>query len=547
MRVAPATAAACAAWAARPLDRPRRTAVESSAHTRGRLAVPLLSAIVAFLAGLAGGYLLFQGIEARRALTIRDAARKAVDDARAEADRLRAEARRNAEEDAARRREALEEEAARARDEVARLREDLARREAGAQARADTLAADAERHAAREAALAAKEREVAATLARELDELLRVSQLSREEATERLLARLDAEVAAEESARIERALARTTEDADRRAREILAAAVQRVALDQGADTTVTIVEVPSDELKARLVGRDGRNLRAFEEAAGVDLIVDDTPGSVVLSSFDSVRREAARLALEKLLADGRIHPARIEAALGEARREVEDVVADTGRAAALEVGIADLHPEVLAHLGRLHFRQSRGQNVLRHSVEVSSIAGALAGELGLDPRLARRAGLLHDIGRAVDHEVEGGHAAAGAELARRFDEPREVVNAIAAHTDAVPAETPYALLTRAADRLSIDRPGARDDLAARFVRRMRDLETLARSFPGAERAFALAAGGELRVLVDADKTAEKLAAKLARDIAKKIEEELTYPGEVKVTVIRETRAVEYAR
>jgi ribonuclease Y len=454
-----------------------------------------------------------------------------------------------ADEEIARRRRALDDELADRREEIARAREEIVRREAELGVRAASQAEREGRLAAREAAMDAREGTLAAR-ERALDTALeQASGLGREEAVERLLARLEKDLEAEQSERVARAVARADAQARARAQEILAAAIQRVASDLAGDATITVVDVPSEQLKPRLVGRDGRNLRTFEEAAGVDLIVDDTPGAVVLASFDPVRREAARIALEKLFADGRIHPARIEAVLAEARKEVDDLALEAGRAAALEADVGPLSDPLVAHLGRLHFRQVRGQNVLRHALEVAALAGALAAEIGLDPRLARRCGLLHDLGRAVDavDADDAGHAAAGADLARRAGEPREVVNAIAAHKDDVPAETPYALLTRAADLVSIERPGARDDLATRFVRRMKDLEEVARSFAGVERAFALAAGRDLRVLVDAEKVNDKLAAKLARDIAKKIEETLSYPGEVRVTLVREARVTEYAK
>ncbi len=383
-------------------------------------------------------------------------------------------------------------------------------------------------------------------LAEERELLEKLSGFTQEEAREYLLKLIEAESEryfAKKIAEVER---RTKQEAERRARRILADAIQRLALDYVEETTVTAVSLPSDEYKGRIIGRDGRNIRAFEALTGVEVMVDDTPEVVVLSSFHPIRREIARLALERLIEDGRIHPARIEEAVRKAKDQVEAVMRETGEKAALEVGV-DLPPELLPLLGRLHFRQSYGQNQLRHAIEVSFIARLLAEELGLDPRPAKRAGLLHDIGKALDHEVEGPHALIGADLAKRYGEPWPIVNAIAAHHGQVEPASVTAVLIQAADALSAARPGARIEAYERYIQRLEELEKLARSYPQVKEAYALQAGREVRVIVRPEKASDEMAAKLAYDIARRIEEELQYPGEIRVTVIRQTQYTETAQ
>jgi ribonuclease Y len=337
------------------------------------------------------------------------------------------------------------------------------------------------------------------------------------------------------------------ETAEVRAREIVVTALQRVAANHASERSVTSVPLPDDSWKGRVIGRDGRNAAAFERATGCDVVVDETPGLVTISGFDPVRREVARRAMSALVADGRIAPARIEEVVTQARAELEAEIVETGRQALLECDAGDAHPRVLELLGRLRYRTSYGQNVLRHAVEVSHLCGAMAGEMGLDPRIARRAGLLHDLGKAVDQEAEGGHAAIGGDVARRCGETPAIVNAIASHHEEVPQETPYAVLAQVADAISASRPGARTDSAETFVRRLRALEAVAASFAGVREAYAVQAGREVRVLVDAAQVSDAAAPALAREIAKAVEAELAYPGEVKVTVLRETQAISYAR
>ncbi len=383
-------------------------------------------------------------------------------------------------------------------------------------------------------------------LAEERELLEKLSGFSQEEAKEYLLKLVEAESERYFAKKIAEVEKRTRQEAERRARRIIADAIQRLALDYVEEATVTAVPLPNDEYKGRIIGRDGRNIRTFEALTGVEILVDDTPEVVVLSSFHPIRREIARIALERLIEDGRIHPARIEEMVRKAKDQVEAVIREQGERAAMEVGV-DLPLELIQLLGRLYFRTSFGQNQLRHAVEVSFIARMLAEELGLDPRPAKRAGLLHDIGKALDHEVEGPHALIGADLAKRYGEPWPIVNAIAAHHGQVEPATVTAVLIQAADALSAARPGARIETYERYIQRLTELEKLARSYPQVKEAYALQAGREVRVVVRPEKASDEMAAKLAYDIARRIEEELQYPGEIKVTVIRQTQYTETAR
>jgi len=371
--------------------------------------------------------------------------------------------------------------------------------------------------------------------------------MSVDEARNVLLTRLSEEMEKEAAELIERTITDARETAEKKSREIVVTAIQRYAAEHTCDTTVSTVDIPNDDMKGRVIGREGRNIRAFEKATGVDVIVDDTPGVVVVSAFDPVRREVARQALERLVQDGRIHPARIEEVVEETKRQVEKDILELGRKAAMDANVSGLHRKQLDLLGRLHYRTSYGQNVLRHSVEVAYLCQTMADELGLDGSLARRCGLLHDLGKAVDHEVEGGHPSIGADICKRFGEPPEVLNAIEGHHNDVQAASLYTPLVAAADAISAARPGGRRESLERYIKRLQQLEDLATEFKGVKQAYAIQAGREVRVLVDADSVDDGLSFKMAREIAKRIESEMTYPGEVKVTLIREVRAVDYAR
>ena len=375
-----------------------------------------------------------------------------------------------------------------------------------------------------------------------------ISGLDRPQAEKMLLERLEKELSAEIAGRIQKYEENLRATCEEKARQILATAIQRYAAEHTADTTVSTVDIPSDDMKGRIIGREGRNIRTFEKCTGVDVIVDDTPGVVIVSAFDNIRRETARLALTKLIQDGRIHPSRIEDVVKETQQEMEKHIMEVGRQAVQEADIGPLHEKLVQLLGRLKFRTSYSQNVLQHSLEVAHLCGMMAAELGLDDRLARRCGLLHDIGKAADHEMEGGHPQIGAELARRYGETnKEVLHAIAGHHDDVTVDHVYTVLVAAADAISASRPGARRETLEKYVKRLEELEAVASGFPGVEHAYAIQAGREVRVIADASKTTDSDAIKVCRDIARAIEEQLNYPGEIKVTVVRETRAVEYAR
>lgn len=373
-----------------------------------------------------------------------------------------------------------------------------------------------------------------------------VSGLSREEATKRLLDLLESQLQQEVGSLVLKYEQKLHEICQQKSREILLTAIQRYAAAHTAETTTSTVDIPNDEMKGRIIGREGRNIRAFEKATGVDVIIDDTPGVVIVSAFDTVRREVARIALNKLIADGRIHPSRIEEIVAETQQELDRFIQQQGEAACQEVDVHGLHERLVYLLGRLHFRTSYSQNVLRHSVEVAFLAGMIAEEIGLDGALARRCGLLHDIGKAADHEAEGGHPKIGADLLRRYGEPPEVIHAAASHHEDLRIENPYTVIVTAADACSASRPGARRETLERYIKRMEELESIALSFPGVEQAYAIQAGRELRVMVNARETTDEIAAKICRDIARAFEERLTYPGEIKVTVLRETRCTEIA-
>ncbi len=498
----------------------------------------ILFVILAFVLGLSLPLLL-------RRLR-REQAQNILEEARREAERLREEALLSAQKEIQALREKEEERIRKREDELNALEERLRQREDRISKKRQYLEILEENLRREEAELARLIEAGQKLLAEERELLEKLSGFTQEEAREYLLKLVEAESEryfAKKIAEVER---RTKQEAERRARRILADAIQRLALDYVEEATVTAVPLPSDEYKGRIIGRDGRNIRTFEALTGVEVLVDDTPEVVVLSSFHPIRREIARIALERLLEDGRIHPARIEEMVRKAKEQVEAVIREQGEKAAMEVGV-DLPLELIQLLGRLHFRQSYGQNQLRHAVEVSFIARMLAEELGLDPRPAKRAGLLHDIGKALDHEVEGPHALIGADLAKRYGEPWPIVNAIAAHHGQVEPATVTAVLIQAADALSAARPGARVEAYERYIQRLAELEKLARSYPHVKEAYALQAGREVRVIVRPEKATDEMAAKLAYDIARRIEEELQYPGEIKVTVIRQTQYTETAR
>jgi ribonuclease Y len=399
----------------------------------------------------------------------------------------------------------------------------------------------------RDQSLAAKEQQLTQVLAEQKDRLLQITNLTTEQARDMLLKRVEEEYKRDAGELVQRITEQAQEEAKDKSRQIILQAIQRYAAEQTADHTVSTVTIPSDDMKGRVIGREGRNIRAFEKSTGVDVIIDDTPGVVVVSCFDPVRREVARTSLERLVQDGRIHPARIEEVVEQVTKEVDEQILKLGRDAVQEANINAVAKPIIPMLGRLGFRTSYGQNVLRHSIEVAYVSQIIADELGLDGAIARRCGLLHDIGKAMDHEQEGGHPQLGKEFLKRFNESEAVLNAAEAHHGDVPATTPYTPIVMAADAISASRPGARRESLERYIKRLQDLEELAMGFDGVRQAYAIQAGREVRVIVDAKQVDDRISTKIARDIAKKIENELTYPGEIKVTLIREVRAVEYAR
>jgi ribonuclease Y len=392
-----------------------------------------------------------------------------------------------------------------------------------------------------------KEQQLDGVLKEQRERLLQIANLSVDQAKELLLKRIEDESRREAGALIQKITEEAQEQAKDKSRQIILQAIQRYAADQTADHTVSSVTIPSDDMKGRVIGREGRNIRSFEKTTGVDVIIDDTPGVVVVSCFDPVRREVARLSMEKLVQDGRIHPARIEEVVAVTSKEMDEELLKIGKEAVVEANVPNVAKPIIPMLGRLGFRTSYGQNVLRHSMEVAYLAQIIADELGLDGALARRCGLLHDIGKAMDHEQEGGHPQIGMDFLRRFNEPEAVLNAAVGHHGDVPATTPYTPIIMAADAISASRPGARRESLERYIKRLRDLEELALTFDGVRQAYAIQAGREVRVIVDAKMVDDKISSKIARDIAKKIETEMQYPGEIKVTLIREVRSVEYAR
>ena len=397
------------------------------------------------------------------------------------------------------------------------------------------------------AAIDKKQEEVDSLKRSQMEVLEKISGLTQDEAKAYILKDVEDDVRHETAMKIKEIETQMKEEADQTAREIIATAIQRCAADHAAETTVSVVPLPNDEMKGRIIGREGRNIRTLETITGVDLIIDDTPEAITVSSFDPVRREVARLALEKLIADGRIHPTRIEDMVEKARREVDHTIKVEGERATFETGVHNLHPELIKLLGRQKYRTSYGQNVLNHSIEVAHIAGLMASELGVDVTLAKRAGLLHDLGKSVDHEMEGSHVQLGVELARKYKENPVVINAIEAHHGDVEPQTVIACLVQAADAISAARPGARRENVENYIRRLEKLEELTNSFPGVEKAYAIQAGREVRVMVKPEEVTEDNMILLAHDLAKKIESELEYPGQIKVNVIRETKAVEYAK
>lgn len=514
----------------------------------------LLAIIVGLVVGLGIGIFVANTRHVKEIADAQNSAVGIINAANKEAETLKKEALLEAKEENQKYRSQIESELKESRQELKSQENRLLQREKLLDRKDDSLEKREHTLEGKETKLAAKqhviderEKEVEKLIEQQQTELQRIAELTKEDAAQVIMKQTEEELSHELTMMVKESEQRAKEEADRKAKNLLSLAIQRCAADQVSELTVSVVTLPNDEMKGRIIGREGRNIRTLETLTGIDLIIDDTPEAVVLSGFDPIRREIARMTLEKLIQDGRIHPARIEEMVEKSRKEMDERVREYGEQAAFEVGAHTLHPDLIKILGRLHFRTSYGQNVLNHSVEVAKLAGVLAAELGEDIQLAKRAGLLHDIGKALDHEIEGSHVEIGAELAAKYRENKVVVNAIASHHGDTEATSIISVLVAAADALSAARPGARSESLENYIRRLENLENISNSFEGVESSFAVQAGREVRVMVKPEEISDLDAVRLVRDIRKKIEDELDYPGHIKVTVIRETRAVDYAK
>ncbi|MFC1675890.1 ribonuclease Y [Planctomycetota bacterium] len=515
---------------------------------------PGLATVFGFVLGLCLAYVVYLLVNKAKANTFEQDLERQIDGAKKEAENIIKSAQIDAAAESIKKREQLSNEANKTRNELREVEMRLTKRE-------DTLDKQAELNQQREKALKEQEQEIdrrlhnindkekqlTTLLAQQKNQLLKITAMNVDEAKELLLKRLEDECEHEMSSLIQRKVEEASETVDEKSREVISTAIQRYAAEHTCETAVSTVEIPNDDMKGRVIGREGRNIRAFEKATGMDVIVDDTPGMIVVSGFNPVRREVARLSMEKLIQDGRIHPSRIEELVAQTKKEVNHKVLQIGKNAAVETNVRGLSNRILSLLGALSFRTSYGQNVLRHSVEVAFLSQVMTDELGLDGSIARRAGLLHDIGKAIDHEVEGGHPAIGANFLKRFNESPIILNAVEGHHGDVVANNPYTPLIAAADAISASRPGARRETLERYIKRLEKLEEIANSFKGVENAYAIQAGREIRVIVNAEQVDDETATKVAREIATKVEDEMTYPGEIQITLLREVRCIEYAK
>ncbi|MGI6730964.1 MAG: ribonuclease Y [Anaerovoracaceae bacterium] len=507
----------------------------------------VIIAIVALAFGLLVGYIFRKTVGEREIGSAEQKARNLILDAENRSETIKKEITLEAKEEAHRMRSEVEREIRERRAEIQRSEKRLIQKEEALDRKTDNLEKKEENIGKKEQLLIEKQHELDGFINKQIEELERISGYTAEEAKNVLLSNLEKEIRYEASIMIKDVESKAKEEADKRAKEIITGAIQRCAADHVAESTVSVVSLPNDEMKGRIIGREGRNIRAIETLTGVDLIIDDTPEAVILSGFDPVKRAIARLALEKLIADGRIHPTRIEEMVEKAEKEINSIIKEEGEQATFDVGIHNLHPELIKLLGRLKYRTSYGQNVLKHSVEVAHLAGLMAGELGLDVKNAKRAGLLHDIGKSMDHEVEGTHVDIGIDLLRKYKESEIIINGMAAHHGDYEPKSLEAILIAAADALSAARPGARRETLETYIKRLTKLEEIANTTPGVERSYAIQAGREIRVIARPEEMSDEEIILLAREISKKIESELEYPGQIKVNVIRETRAIEYAK
>ena len=506
-----------------------------------------LIGLVALIVGGALGYLARKMIAETKISSAEHEAKRIVEEAEKDAEARKREALLEAKEEVHQLRNEVEKENRDRRNELQRMERRLLQKEETLDRKTEVIERKEEVLQKKEVELESIREEIERIQQKQFAELERLSGLSWDEARQLLLDTVQEEIKVETAMLVKELEAKAREEAEKKSREIISLAIQRCAADVVAETTVSVVALPNDEMKGRIIGREGRNIRTLETLTGVDLIIDDTPEAVILSGFDSIRREIARIALEKLIIDGRIHPARIEEMVEKAQREVEQKIWEEGEQASFEVGVHNLHPELIKLLGRLKYRTSYGQNVFKHSIEVAQLAAAMASELGADVQLAKRAGLLHDIGKAIDHEVSGPHVNIGGDLAKKYRESPEVIHAIMAHHGDIEPQTIEAVLVQAADAISAARPGARRETLEAYIKRLEKLEQIADSFEGVEKSFAIQAGREIRIMVKPEKIDDAKSVLITREIVKRIENELEYPGQIKVVVIRETRVVDYAK
>ncbi len=503
--------------------------------------------LVALGIGLLVGYILRKSIGEKTVGNAEMRAKNLILEAEDRAETLRKEMVLAAKEEAHEQRSNLEKEIRERRNEISKSERRLVQKEEAIDKKLENIEKKEESISNKDRSITKKQQEMEKLVKKQLEELEKISGYTVEQAREIILEKVEREARGDAAALYKEIESKAKEDADKKAKEIITGAIQRCAADHVAESTVSVVPLPNDEMKGRIIGREGRNIRAIETLTGIDLIIDDTPEAVILSGFDPVRREIARLSLEKLIVDGRIHPGRIEEMVEKSEKEVNAIIKDAGEQATYEVGIHNLHPELVKLLGRLKYRTSYGQNVLKHSIEVSHLAGLMAGELGLDVTLAKRAGLLHDIGKALDHEKEGTHVDIGIEVLKKYKEHENVINGMAAHHGDYEPKSVEAVLIAAADALSAARPGARRETLESYVKRLQKLEEIANTTKGVDKSYAIQAGREIRIIAKPDEVSDDGIALLARDISKKIESELEYPGQIKVNVVRETRAIDYAK
>ena len=507
----------------------------------------IIAAVVGLAIGIGAGYFVRKNISEAKIGEADSLAKNIIDQANKDAETIKKEKLLEAKEEIHKFRSDAEKENRERRSELQKYERRVIQKEESLDRKQQSIESKESNLNQKLRAVDEKQKEVEAIKVKQLEKLEDISGITSEKAKDIILSNAEKEVRHEMSIMIKEIETQAKEDAEKKSREIIGYAIQKCAADHVAETTVTVVNLPNDEMKGRIIGREGRNIRTLETLTGIDLIIDDTPEAVILSGFDPIRREIARIALEKLISDGRIHPARIEEMVEKAKKEVENIIKEYGEQAIFETGVHSLHPELVKLLGRLNYRTSYGQNVLKHSIEVAHIAGIMAAEIGADIKLAKRAGLLHDIGKAVDHEMEGTHVEIGMDLLRRYKESKDVIHAMSTHHGDYEPQTVEAVLVTAADAISAARPGARRETLEAYIKRLEKLEEIANSYDGVDKSYAIQAGREIRIMVKPEKINDEEIHLLARDITKKIEDELEYPGQIKVSIIRETRAVEYAK